>query len=217
MNAARRHNLTFNNDKTVISVESISLLGYIISHRVLKPDPDRVKSLLDLNPPLNRKSLQRIMGMFSYYAHWVPHFSDKIKPLTVSTTFPLSKPAIDAFELLKQDIASATLNSFDESKTFIVETDASDVAISASLNQEGKPVAFFSRTLNKSESKYSSVDKEAFAIIEAVRKWRHLLLGKRFTLVTDQKAVSFMFDSQRFGKIKNDKIQRWRIDLSPYS
>ena len=98
---------------------------------------------------------------------------------------------------MKQNIASATLKSFGENKTFVVETDTSDVAISASLNQEGKHVAFFSRTLNYSEMRYSSVEKEAYAIVEAVHKWRHLLLGKQFTLVTDQTAV-----------IKNDKIQR---------
>ena len=82
MNAAERDNLTFNDKKTVISVKSICLLGNVISHGELKPDQERVKSLLDLNVPLDRKSLQRVMGMFSYYAQWVPQFSDKIKLLT---------------------------------------------------------------------------------------------------------------------------------------
>ena len=53
---------------------------------------------------------------------------------------------------------------------FVVETDASNVAVSATLNQNSRPVAFYSRTLNRSELAQSSVEKEATAVIEAVRK-----------------------------------------------
>ena len=42
------------------------------------------------------------------------------------------------------------------------------------------------------------------------------MTGKRFTLVTDQRSVAFMFDAKHRGKIKNVKIQRWLIELSTY-
>ena len=64
----------------------------------------------------------------------------------------------------------------------------SDYAIAATLSQQGRPVAIFSRTLNGSELKHSTIEKEAAAIIEAVRKWKHYLTGRRFSLVTDHKA-----------------------------
>ena len=53
---------------------------------------------------------------------------------------------------------------------FVVECDALDVAISATLNQGGRPVAFMSRSFQGSELHYPSVEEEATAIIEAVRK-----------------------------------------------
>ena len=90
------------------------------------------------------------------------------------------------------------------------------MAVSATLNQNGKPVAFYSRSLSKCEQAHSSVEKEATAIVEAVRKWSHLLTGKRFQIVTDQRSVSFMYDNKNRGKIKNAKILRWRIELSQY-
>ena len=52
--------------------------------------------------------------------------------------------------------------------------------------------------------------------MEAVRKWRHYLTGKHFTLITDQKSVAYMFNTKRRSKIKNDKIMRWRLELSTY-
>ena len=82
------------------------------------------------------------------------------------------------------------------------------MAVSATLNQNGKPVAFYSRSLSKCEQAHSSVEKEATAIVEAVRKWSHLLTGKRFQIVTDQRSVSFMYDNKNRGKIKNAKILR---------
>ena len=76
------------------------------------------------------------------------------------------------------------------------------VAISATLNQGGRPAAFMSRSLSGSELHYPAVEKEATAIIEAVRKWNHFLAGRRFTLITDQKSVAFMFDNRKRAKSK---------------
>ena len=70
--------------------------------------------------------------------------------------------------------------------------------------------------LTGSELKHSSVEKEVSAIIEAVQKWRHYLTGRHFTLITDQKSVPYMFNTKHSGKIKNDKIMSWRIELSTF-
>ena len=103
-----------------------------------------------------------------------------------------------------------------EDVPFVVETDASNVALSATLNQNNKPVAFFSRSLNKSEVKQSSVEKEAAAIVEAIRKWSHFLAGHHFELITDQRPVAFMYDHKTHGKLNYTKVLRWRIELSQY-
>ena len=83
------------------------------------------------------------------------------------------------------------LRVIDENAPFVTETDASNNAVSASFNQKNRPVAFFSRMLSKSEIRHSSVEKEATAIVDAIRKWSQFFSGRRFTLITDQQAVSF--------------------------
>ena len=115
-----------------------------------------------------------------------------------------------------KEIVITVLHAIDESLPFELETDASEFALAAVLNQQGRPVAFFSRTLHKGEIKHSSVEKEAMAIVESVRHWRHYLTGRCFKLQTDQRSVVFMFDHRHKGKIKNEKIMRWRMELSCY-
>ena len=117
---------------------------------------------------------------------------------------------------MKEEICKASMAPIDECFAFEVETDASDVAIAATLSQNGRPVAFFSRSLSCSEKLYPAMEKEALAIVEAVRAWRHFLLPKCFRIITDQRAVSFMFSKQQKSKIKNDKILRWRLELSSF-
>jgi len=79
---------------------------------------------------------------------------------------------------------------------FELGTDASDNAVAAVLSYGGRPVAFMSRTLSHCEKRYPAVGKEVTAVIEAVRKWQHFLKGRHFTIVTDQEAISFMFDQR---------------------
>ena len=158
----------------------------------MKPDPDRVQALLDLPEPTSLPSLKRIIGMFAHYSQWLPKFSNHIHALVQNNQFPISTEAKRSFNCLKSLLAEAALQPIVDGVQFTVETDASNFAIGATLNQNGKPVAFHSRTLQGSELKHSAVEKEAYAIVEALRKWHHLLVGQRFTLVTDQKSVSFI-------------------------
>ena len=137
--------------------------------------------------------------------------------MSQNTVFPLPEEAHRAFRLIKEDIENAVVGTIDETLPFDVATDASDHTLSAILNQQGRPVAFFSRTLNGPELKHSAFEKEAAAILEAVRKWKHYLTGKHFKLITDQKSVAYMFDTKHHSKIKNDKVMRWRIELSMYN
>ena len=213
--AAKKWHITFNDHKSIIKTRSLRTLGYIISKGELKPDPERLRPLHELPIPQTEKQRKRCMGLFSYYSKWIKNFSKKITPL-VRSDLPLSDTAIEAFHQLKQEIENSAVGAINEDLPFVVETDASDNAIAATLNQNDRPVAFFSRTLHGAEIGHPPVEKEANAIIEAVRNWRHFLTGKKFTLITDQEAVSYIFDKQHSGKIKNDKIHRWRLELSTY-
>lgn len=175
-----------------------------------------MKPLVELPIPKDTASLQRALGMFSYYSKWVPSFSEKVRPL-LKSKFPLQDEEIQAFNTLKNDIAKASTAAIQDNVPFTVETDASHYAIAATLSQQGRPIAFFSRTLNKSELQHASIEKEAYAIFESLKYWRHYLIGRPFQIITDQRSVSFMFDQKHKSKIKNEKIMRWRLELSCFN
>ena len=85
----KRRNITLNASKTVHSVVVINMLGYRISHNSIQPDPERLRLLQEYLYPSHAPSLRRAIGMFAYYARWIPQFSDKIRPLTDTLSFPL--------------------------------------------------------------------------------------------------------------------------------
>ncbi|XP_065654838.1 uncharacterized protein LOC136081452 [Hydra vulgaris] len=74
----------------------------------------------------------------------------------------IEMPAPTDSASLRQVLA---LQAIDESIPFVVDTDASDFAIPAFLNQAGRPVAFFSPKLSPTEIKHSSDEKEANTIV----------------------------------------------------
>ena len=170
MNVVKRYNLTLNESKTIASVTEIQMLGYCISHLKVKPDPERMKPLLELPVPEDSKTLKRSLGLFSYYSQWINKFSDKVKPLTGDVSFPLTDDAVSAFHGIKKDIVDASLSCPNSSDLLVVETDASDVALSGALTQNGRPIAFFSRTLQPHERKHPAIEKEAAAIVESCRR-----------------------------------------------
>lgn len=104
----------------------------------------------------------------------------------------------------------------DFSKEFVPTTDASIHAIGAILSQGevGKdlPIAYASRTLNKAESNYSTIERELLAIVWAVKHFRPYLFGRKFKIVTDHKPLTWLFSIKDPGS----RLVRWRLKLEEY-
>ena len=210
-------NITLNKEKCLFSQNAITYLGYFIRDGKLSPDSTRMSALDKMPYPKDEAAMKRMLGLFSYYSKWIKNYSEKINPLLCNREFPISSKTSNLIDLLKQEIKESSLVPFNESFDTTVETDASGHTLSGVLIQNKMPIAFYSRTLKQSERHLPAVEKEAAAIVESVSHWRHFLLGRKFTLITDQQAVSYVFDKQAKGKTKNQKLLRWRIELSTYS
>lgn len=131
---------------------TLDFLGYIILHNTLNSDSERLILLLNLPTPADQKSLKRIASIFSYYTKWISNFSDKMYPLNDMTKFSLNNQQVKTFESLNAELANASIQMLDENIPFTVEMDAADFAISVTLNQDGRPVAFHSYMLQVANS-----------------------------------------------------------------
>ncbi|GBN68939.1 Transposon Tf2-6 polyprotein [Araneus ventricosus] len=117
--------------------------------------------------------------------------------------FKWSKDCQVAFEQIRKEICSPkVLVHYDPELPLTLASDASPVGVGcvlAHIYPDGseRPIAFASKTLSKTEQKYSQIDKEALAIVWAVKKFHLYLKGRRFTLVTDHKPLVAIFGSKR--------------------
>jgi len=177
----------------------------------MSPDLARLAPLLDFPVPNNVKELERLIGMFVYYSKWIPKFADIADPLfhaRANNIFPLNDDCLTSMQILKSHIAKARLSTPIPEKLLIVETDASIKSIGAVLSQGGQPVSFFSHKLNNVGKNWTSIELEAYAVVQALSKFRQFLPGRKFKIITDQQGVSFLFDQKSRNKIQNSKLNR---------
>lgn len=98
-----------------------------------------------------------------------------------------------AFNKLKHLMTSCPVLALpDFSKPFVLETDACGTGLGAVLMQHGRPLAYMSKSLGPKAAAQSVYAKEALAILEALKKWRHYLLGNPLIIKTDQQSLRFM-------------------------
>jgi hypothetical protein len=153
--------------------------------------------------PTNTREIKQYLGLCRYYRKFIPNFSKIAKPLTEllkkNAPFEWNQRTEDAFVSLKEILTTEPLLQYpDFSKPFVLTTDASSEALGAILSQgpigQDLPIAYASRTLNNTERNYSVTEKELLAIVWACRQYRPYLYGKKFTIVTDHKPLTWVFN-----------------------
>lgn len=121
------------------------------------------------------------MGLTGYYRRFIKGYGHLSKPLTdllKKGAFQWHEGAQQAFEALKEAMTQARVLTLpDFSQQFIIETDASKEGIRAVLMQNRRPLAYLSKKLGPKNQLLSTYEKEFLALLTAISKWRHYLLG----------------------------------------
>jgi len=132
----------------------------------------------------------------TFYRKFIRNFSNIVAPITDCTkgkTFLWTTVAEEIFNFLKKKVTEAPILELpDFDKVFEVDCDALHVGIGSVLSQAGRPIAFFSEKLDEVKQKYSTYDVEFYAIVQALRHWRHYLVPKEFVLFTNHIALKYV-------------------------
>ncbi|KAG8172437.1 hypothetical protein JTE90_019371, partial [Oedothorax gibbosus] len=219
--------LRLKREKCCFALPEIVLLGFRVNARGIQPTVDKVKAIREAPSPTNVVELQAFLGLLNFYGSFLKRRSDILEPLhkLLQKDVPWEWTAEheEAYKASKGLLTTDDLLvHYDEKLPLILTSDASSYGLGSVLshllpNGKEAPVAYYSRTMTKTERNYSQTDKEALAILAGVKKFHSYLLGRRFRIVTDHRPLLGIFNSTKpIPQMISPRVLRWSLSLQAY-
>lgn len=204
----RKFHLRVNPQKCELGRDKLGLLGYTVSQNGIAISQEKVLQLDQWEIPTTGKMLQRQLGFLNFFRELIPMYSKLTAPLdaliknikNLKGLWTDEHSAI--YGKLKEIMKSGLVLSFpDFSCPFCIATDASNKGIGGVLYQgsieKPKFISFAARSLSESERRYGATQRELLGVVFCLNKFQYHISGSKFTLYTDHKALTYMFDQKR--------------------
>ncbi len=211
--------LVVNLPKCEFGKGQVTYLGHLVGRGSVRPRQAKVQAIADLSTPTTKRQLMRLLGMSGFYRRFVPNFADVVAPLTnllkKGIKFVWTPECQSAVERVKAILScEPVLKAPDFLVPFRLAVDASDLGIGAVLLQvdsQGieKPVAYYSKKLNRHQQRYSTIEKEGLALVLAIQHFEFYVAGsqKELLVYTDHNPLVFI---EKF-KGNNQRLFRWSL------
>ena len=202
--------------------KEVKFLGFVLTQGGYTTITNKVEAINKMPAPTNVDLLRRFLGMTSFYRMFIENYAKIADPLFAllkkGETFVWHEQHEKAFEMLKEALMSSKILAYpDFSKSFILETDASNKGIGCVISQEidGKkrPISFASRSLSKAEKNYDTTNKEALAVVWALKKYRYILLGYEIIAYVDHQSLVSIFKNT----LPQGRLGRWALSVQEYN
>ena len=205
----------------------VTFLGHLITQDGVKTDPAKVEVIQNWPTPKNITEVRSFVGLCSYYRRFIEGFARLASPLhnlmKVGVEFVWSDACQEAFDALKAALTGENIMAYPNDKgLFIVDTDASNTAIGATISQlqfcdksqkdEERPIAYASKSLTKTQRRYCVTRRELLAVVAFIWEFRHYLLGRQFIVRTDHSALRWIMTF----KEPEGQVARWIEILSRF-
>ena len=156
----------------------------------------------------NVTQLRELLVMLNYYHSFLPDVATVLEPLhkllRQGTKWCWKTEQQVAFEKSQEPFQSADLlvNFQSELELYILARDALDYGVGAVLSHRmadgtERPIGYSSRSLNTAERGYSTIEKEALAIVFRVKKFYQFLYGRKLIIQTDHKPLEGLFNKTK--------------------
>lgn len=212
--------ITLRLKKSVFAQESIKLLGYELSSKGLGKDKDKFTKIIDFRTPKTVKETRQLLGFINFYRIFSNKYSEVLFPiyqlLKKNVKFrwlPIHSQALEKVREIFQE--EVVLKKPLPDREFILEVDASDRTCSSIIYQvdadgQDRIIGMHSKVFSSAQMSYSITEKEMYALIEGVAKYKHYLVGRKFIVRSDHLALKFILHC----RLTNQRIARWAITLA---
>lgn len=191
----RHYRIRLNPHKCVFYIETGRLLGFFVSKAAIHVDPSKVEAIIKLPPYSSLRQLQSLQGKVNFLRRFIPNYAEITKGFTQSlkknTPFFWDEIANKSFDALKHVLTHAPLLHLPKyNQDYFLYLAASHSTIRMVLVQEDESgsehvIYYLSQTLNPTELKYSHVEKVALAAVQVVQRFRHYVLLRKTTVISD--------------------------------
>lgn len=196
----KENDLVIRLKKCAFGLSEVSYLGHVILQNWVATDPKKVDKITRWPIPTDVTELRKFLGMIGYCRRFIKGYGVICRPMhdmLQKQGFQWGPEQTAAFNELKSKMCTSPVLAMpDFSKEFVVEADACGSGIGAVLMQSSRPIAFLSKSLGPKANGQSVYEKEAIAILEAIKKWRHYILGGKLVIRTDQQSLKFMMNQR---------------------
>ncbi|XP_076434600.1 uncharacterized protein LOC143274616 [Babylonia areolata] len=210
--------------KCELGFSEIQFLGHTVSEGHLGLQQEKVDRIRNAPVPTTKKELRSFLGLAGYYRKFVPRYAEVALPLTEKTRgkeptkVSWSPECQKAFDSLKDALVSAPILQLpDQSKPFVLRTDASGTGLGAVLLQEHegmlRPVAYASKKLVGAEFRYHAIELECLAVVWSVRKFYPYLHGRTFQLQCDHNPLQYLHRIRPVSR----RLMGWAMELQSHS
>ena len=220
LHTARKCNIKLNYDKLKFKCTEVNFYSETYTtdgHRLAQ---DKIKAIVKMPPPCNKKEVQSFIGMINYLTKFSPHLTELSEPvrelIKEKVPFNWGPEHQESFDALKKELICApVLAYYNPRKETVLQTDASTKGLGACLLQDDKPIYFASKALTETQRGYVAIEIESLAIAWAVEKFHHFLYGCHFLLEKDQKPLEAILS--RSLNQATPRIQCILIRTLPYN
>ena len=214
----RNYNMKLNPAKCAFGVSAGKFLGFIVNHRGIEANPDKIKAVLDMPSPSEIKEVQRLTGRIAALSRFVSRASDKCQPFFQGPEEGLSMDAKceEAFTALKTYLSSPPiLVSPIEGELLTLYLAMSDFSTSVVLVRDKErvqnPVYYCSRALRGEEERYPRMEKLILALVTATRKLRLYFQAHTIEVPTEYPMKQVLHKPET-----SERLMKWAIELSKF-
>ena len=206
----REHKLHLNASKCSFGVGSGKFLGYMMTHRGIKVNPDQIKAINNLQPPRNPKEVQKLTGMMATLNRFIFKSTDRCKPFFLLLhkwkKFEWSDECVVAFQQLKQYLSHLPIMSspvVDEVLFAYIAVALYAISFMLIRVDSGiqRPVYYVSKSLNEAEVCYLPLEKAILAVVHATRKLPHYFQAHTMVVLTQLPLKSILRSANYTGRV----------------